>query len=111
MQTSVSVNGQYGLRGRPPSVEPVEVFEVLANKGCREILRTIGEDTLTAGEIGERIEAPMSSIYRHLEALTETRLLEESVRINPHGRNQNQYSIRVSDVSISIADDFDVSLL
>ena len=111
MQSSMSVNGQYGLRGRPPAVEPDAVFDVLANRGCREIIQTVGDETLTAAEIGERIDAPMSSIYRHLEALTETRILEESVRINPHGRNQNQYSRRVSDVSISIGDDFDVSLL
>ncbi|MEF8776937.1 MAG: helix-turn-helix domain-containing protein [Haloarculaceae archaeon] len=106
----MSVNGQHGLQGRRQAVESDAVFDVLANPGCREIVRTIGDATLTAAEVGDRIDAPMSSIYRHLEALTETRILEESVRINPHGRNQNQYSRRVSDVSVSIAEDFDITL-
>lgn len=110
MQSSISVNGQNGLQGRPPAVEPDAVFDVLANPGCREIIRTIDDGTLTAAEIGDRIDAPMSSIYRHLEALTETHVLEESVRINPHGRNQNQYSRRVTDVSVSFEEDFDVTL-
>lgn len=110
MQTSISVNGQQGLRGRPQPVESAAVFDVLANPGCRNIVRTIGDETLTAAEIGDRVDAPMSSIYRHLEALTETRILEESVRINPHGRNQNQYSLRVSDLSVSLEEDFDVTL-
>lgn len=108
MQSATAVGQGRGRFGREPTVDPIAVFEVLANSGCREVLSAVGEDTLTAAELSERVDAPMSSIYRHLDALTETGFLEESVRINPHGRNQNQYARNVADISVSFADDFAV---
>jgi DNA-binding transcriptional ArsR family regulator len=108
MQSAVTLGAERGVGRSRGSVDPVAVFDVLANDGCRAVITAIGHETLTAAEIRDRVDAPMSSIYRHLDALTETRLLEESVRINTHGRNQNQYARIVPGISISLADDFAV---
>lgn len=111
MQSATSVRQGRGRFGGERTIDPVAVFEVLANTGCRAVLTAIGDDTLTAAEISERVDAPMSSIYRHLDALSDNGFVEESVRINPHGRNQNQYARSVADISISLTDDFAVTFL
>jgi predicted ArsR family transcriptional regulator len=108
MQSAVTLGAERGVGHARESVDPLAIFDVLASDGCRAVLTAIGDDTLTAREIGDRVDAPMSSIYRHLDALTETWLLEESVRINTHGRNQNQYERTVPGISVSLADDFAV---
>ena len=111
MQSAMSVEGAVARQPRAVAVDPPAVFAALANEGCRAILRALGEETLTAQEIGERVDVPLSTVYRHLDLLTETGLLEESVRINPHGRNQNQYRRAFGDLSVSLGGDFAVSVV
>ncbi len=112
MQSAATIprnHARFDQDGVENAADSAAVFEVLANAGCRAILRAIGEDTLSASEIGERVDAPMSSIYRQLDALTGSGFLLESVRINTRGRNENEYTRCVADLSISIAEDFDVA--
>lgn len=107
MQSAVRIDP--AAVGTRPELEPAAVFEVLANRGCRAVLGAVGTEPLTAGEIASRVDAPMSSIYRHLDALTGIGFLEESVRINPHGRNQNQYTRTLSEFCVSLGEDFAIS--
>lgn len=107
MQSAVSAGRERGAVAGVQAADTDTVFEVLANSGCRAVLEAIGEKTLTATEVSEHVDAPMSSIYRHLDALTETGFLSESVRINTHGRNQNQYSRTIPGISVSL-DDFSI---
>ena len=86
------------------------MFDALSIPGCRDLLRAIGDETLTAAEIGDRLDQPMSSIYRHLDTLTAADLLAESIRVDPHGRNQRQYHRPVSEITVSLGDDFRVWL-
>lgn len=109
MVSTVSPSGQRRRSG-PRSIDSEEVFEVLARDGCRAVLQAVGEETLTAAEIGDRVDAPMSSIYRHLDSLTSVGLLSESIRVDPHGRNQRQYSLAVSELAVSLSEDFTVRL-
>lgn len=109
MVSTVSRTGSRQRSG-PQSVDSEEVFEALASDGCRDVLLAIGDETLTAAEIGDRVDAPMSSIYRHLDSLTSVDLLSESIRVDPHGRNQRQYSLAVSELAVSLSGDFTVKL-
>lgn len=109
MQSAMSIEGGVRRQPRLLAVDPPAVFAALANEGCRAILRALGEETLTARELGERVDVPLSTVYRHLDLLTDTGLLEESVRINPHGRNENQYSRAFGDLTVALGGDFAVS--
>ncbi|MEF8775236.1 MAG: helix-turn-helix domain-containing protein [Haloarculaceae archaeon] len=109
MVSTVSPSGQRQRSG-PRSVDSEEVFEALARDGCRAVMRAVGDETLTAAEIGDRVDAPMSSIYRHLDSLASIGLLTESIRVDPHGRNQRQYSLAVSELAVSLGGDFTVQL-
>ena len=111
MQSALTVEGPVGRQPRAMAVDPPAVFAALANEGCRAILRAMGDDPLTAQEIGERVDVPLSTVYRHLELLTDTGFLEESVRINPHGRNENQYSRAFGDLTVSLGGDFGISVV
>jgi DNA-binding transcriptional ArsR family regulator len=111
MQSAVSPDEAYAPTGTSLSVEPAAVFAALNNDGCRALLAAIGDDALTAQELGEQVDIPLSTIYRHLDLLTETGFLEETVRINPHGRNENQYSRAFADLTVSLGNDFSVSVV
>jgi len=90
--------------------DPDQVFEALAREGCRDVLRAIGDETLTAAEIGERVDAPMSSIYRHLDTMRGAGLLAEAIRVDPHSRNQHEYTRDVSEVLVDLREDGQVRL-
>ena len=90
--------------------ESASVLGVLANEGCQEVLHAIGEETRSATEVSARVDQPMSSIYRHLDALEQAGLLESAVRINTQGRNQQEYSRAVDTVDVAIGEDVSVLL-
>jgi DNA-binding transcriptional ArsR family regulator len=81
------------------------LFEVLNNRSCRSILRTIGDRTLTASEIEANCDVPLSTIYRHLDRLEEANLLGRSLRLESHGQFPSQYARRFDVIEVSLADD------
>lgn len=76
-------------------------YDVLNDAGCRSILAATSEDTLSAREISETCELPLSTTYRKLEILTDIGLLEESIRIRPSGKHPKEYTCPVGNVRIS----------
>jgi len=109
MQSAVSPGLRPGAGG-PDPVDPTVVFEVLGNERSRAILGAVGREALTASEIAETVTIPISTVYRHLETLTEAGLLEESIRIDPRGRNRKEYARDVNSLSVRLGGDFAITL-
>lgn len=78
---------------------------LLEDPYCRMILEATSTETLTAREIAERGEFPLSTTYRKLDALTDAELLEEGVRLRDVGRNPSEYVRVVEEVVLSLEDD------
>lgn len=86
------------------------VLEALDDADCRRILEATSEGARTASELSETCDLPLSTTYRKIDRLTDTRLLRESIRIHRSGKHVNEYARNVEDVVISVADDGSLDL-
>ncbi|WP_226005490.1 winged helix-turn-helix domain-containing protein [Natrinema salinisoli] len=84
--------------------DPQAVLTALDDDACRAILEATTEESLTATEVSEQCDIPMSTAYRKVELLTEADLVEEQVRINTSGKHATEYRKCFDDVLVSIDD-------
>ncbi|WP_049926470.1 winged helix-turn-helix domain-containing protein [Halopiger goleimassiliensis] len=103
----MSATNPNSLRGWSTDEEPADPQAVLAaleDDACRAILEATSEESLTATELSERCDIPMSTAYRKVEKLTEADLVDEKVRINTSGKHATEYRKGFDDVVVSVAD-------
>lgn len=74
----------------------------LDDAGCRAILAATGDAALSASELSEACDLPLSTAYRKLELLTEVGLVEERTRIRRSGKHASEYRRVVTDVVVSL---------
>lgn len=79
-----------------------DLLTALDDPGCRAILGATGEEALSARELSERCDLPLSTTYRKLDRLTDLGLLSERTRVRPSGRHANEYARRVASVQVSL---------
>jgi DNA-binding transcriptional ArsR family regulator len=82
----------------------------LEDEDCRAILEATDEDSLTANELSEACDLPLSTAYRKLDKLTETGLLDEQLRLSSNGKHTSEYVRSVDDVHVSIESDIELSI-
>lgn len=80
-----------------------ELLDVLDDADCRAILDVTSDDALSANEVSEACELPLSTTYRKLDLLTSVGLLEERTRIRRSGKHASEYLRSVTDVVVSIS--------
>lgn len=78
------------------------LLDVLDDADCRAILDATSDDALSANEVSETCDLPLSTTYRKLDLLTDAGLLEERTRIRRSGKHASEYSRSVTEVLISI---------
>jgi DNA-binding transcriptional ArsR family regulator len=79
------------------------VLDALNDDDCREIVRALSEP-MTAEEISEATDVPLSTTYRKLDHLTEAGLLEEGVDIRSDGQHVSRYILVFDEVIISLSE-------
>ena len=80
-----------------------DVLDALDDPECRSIVSVLDEP-MTASEISEASDVPLSTTYRKLELLTEASLLSEGVDIRPDGQHASTYEIDFEEVVISLTE-------
>ena len=80
------------------------VLDALNDPDCRAIVQVLDEP-LTADEISERSDVPLSTTYRKLDLLTEASLLEEGTEIRPDGQHASRYMVAFEEVIIGLAEE------
>lgn len=80
------------------------LLDAFDDAGCRAILDATSGDALSANEVSETCDLPLSTTYRKLDQLTEAGLLEERTRIRRSGKHASEYVRLVEDVVISLDD-------
>lgn len=87
------------------------VLDALDDPECRSIV-SILDEPMTASQISEESDVPLSTTYRKLELLTEASLLDEGVDIRPDGQHASTYQIDFEEVVIALAEgrEFDVAI-
>jgi DNA-binding IclR family transcriptional regulator len=99
----------------PAGVEDTTDLQVLLNAlddpDCRAIVTQIDEP-MTASEISDATDIPLSTVYRKLDALTEASLLSELTEVRSDGHHTTRYDLDFEEVSVSLTEDneFEVSV-
>ncbi|WP_435096578.1 helix-turn-helix domain-containing protein [Halarchaeum sp. P4] len=83
------------------------VLDALDDADCRAFLRALDEP-MTANELSETCDVPLSTTYRKLEQLTEATLVAEETEIRPDGRHRSRYRAAFDAIELSFDDDRDL---
>lgn len=86
-----------------------EICAALDDPDCREIIRNLDEP-MTASELTSQCDIPQSTLYRKLELLTESTLLEESTEIRRDGHHASKYVVAFDEITLSLEDDRTLSV-
>lgn len=60
---------------------------------------------MTAAELTSDCDIPQSTLYRKLELLTESTILEESTEIRRDGHHASKYEVAFEEITLALADD------
>lgn len=80
------------------------VLTALDDADCRHIVEELN-DPMTASEVAETCEIPMSTTYRKLELLSEAELLAEGTEIRPDGHHATLYERDFEEICVGLDDD------
>lgn len=94
---------------RDPFAEEAEpdlqaVLDALDDESCRSIIQEV-QGAMTANEVSEATEIPLSTTYRKLELLTEASILEERTEIRSDGHHTTKYVLVFDAVEIRLRED------
>lgn len=87
-----------------------ELLVALHDDDCQAILDATSTEALSANELSEACDLPLSTTYRKLETMTEVGFLEERTRIGRAGKHASEYVRIVEDVTVSITEDGSMEL-
>ncbi|MFB6179804.1 MAG: helix-turn-helix domain-containing protein [Halorientalis sp.] len=87
-----------------------DILDALNDDACRGILDATDEEALSANELSEACDLPLSTTYRKLDLLTSVGLLEEDLRVRASGTHAKEYSRLVEDVVVSVTPSGDLTL-
>lgn len=77
----------------------------LEDADCRAIIEATSAKALTASELSEQCELPLSTTYRKLDELTDVDVLDEQIRLSKSGQHKSEYSLQVEQISFVVDDD------
>jgi len=80
------------------------VLDALDDPDCRTIVSVL-EKPMTASEIAEESDIPLSTTYRKIERLTDAALLVEGTEIRPDGQHASTYAVNFEEVVIALTED------
>jgi DNA-binding transcriptional ArsR family regulator len=77
------------------------VLDALEDPDCRLIVETLAEP-LTASEVSEATEIPLSTTYRKLDRLGEAGMVEERTEIRADGHHTSRYRVDFEAVVLAL---------
>jgi DNA-binding IclR family transcriptional regulator len=87
------------------------ILDALDDPNCRTIVQQI-DGAMTANELADATDIPLSTTYRKLDLLTEASILDERTEIRPDGHHTTKYVLAFESVEIGLTDDrqFEVTM-
>jgi predicted transcriptional regulator len=87
------------------------VLDALDDADARTIIRGL-EEPMTASDISEKCDIPLSTTYRKLDLLTEASLLAEGTAIRSDGHHATTYEVAFDAVRVFLTEgrDFEVEI-
>jgi DNA-binding transcriptional ArsR family regulator len=82
-----------------PELDPV--LSALDDSDCREIISELDEP-MTASQVADECDLPMSTTYRKLDMLTKASLLAEGTEIRADGHHATRYEVDFDTVELEL---------
>ena len=76
------------------------ILQVIADKYCKNILRSTLNNPKSANQISSDEKIPISTVYRRIQTLFDSKLLIISGSINEDGKKRFLYKSRVKSISV-----------
>ncbi|AXG07193.1 ArsR family transcriptional regulator [Haloplanus rubicundus] len=86
------------------------ILYALQDDGCRAVLDATGEASMSANELADACDLPLSTTYRKLDTLTETGLLAERTRLCPDGKHTSEYVRAVDEILVDADAGFELTV-
>jgi DNA-binding transcriptional ArsR family regulator len=80
------------------------VLDALDDPDCRAIVKRLDEP-MTASELSDATDVPLSTVYRKLDLLSEASLVRELTEVRSDGHHTTRYDLDFDEVSVSVTDD------
>jgi len=82
-----------------------DLLAALEDEDCRALLQAADGDAMSASELSDACDLPLSTTYRKVDTLAEVGLLEEQIRLCSSGKHTSEYVLRIESVRLSLAGD------
>lgn len=86
-----------------------DVLDALDDSDCRTIVTHL-DGAMTANELSEACDIPLSTMYRKLDLLSDASLVDEQIEIRTDGRHTTRYVLAFDEVRIALDDDRSVDV-
>lgn len=81
------------------------LLRTLADRDCQHILQYLRRAPMSAPELVERCDIARSTVYRKLDQLEETRLVDTRIRLSKAGTHATEYHITVQELCVECGAD------
>lgn len=78
------------------------LLDVLEDEDCRAILAATTDDALSATELSDAVQLPLSTTYRKIELLDDVGALAERTRFRRSGKHTSEYRRVLDSVVVSL---------
>jgi DNA-binding IclR family transcriptional regulator len=85
------------------------VLDALDDADARTIIRRLDEP-MTASELSDACDIPLSTTYRKLDLLTEASLLSEATEVRSDGHHTTRYDVAFEEVRIALDEHHDLEI-
>lgn len=90
------------------SIDTDELLTLLGDDYTRDILATLGDESLPAREISDRADVSRPTVYRRLNRLEDAGVVETTMEIHLDGKHRKQFQIVLDEVAVSLVGDLAV---
>ena len=90
---------------RASPAEAARLFDALDSEACRTVVRALADGPMTAKELQAEGDIPLSTVYRCVNELVNTPLVEETTRVSEGGHHASEYSRPVETLVVSLDED------
>jgi len=81
-----------------------DVLSTLGDEPTRAIIETLSEP-MTANELSEACDIPLSTMYRKLDNLTDASLVTETTQIRQGGQHTTRYELDFTEIAILLSEE------
>lgn len=102
MSTQTSAADRRAVEDQSPAVDQDALLTALQDDACCAIVQAVEDAPLSASEIAEVCDLPLSTTYRKVDTLTDAALLDERLRVSSNGCHEREYVAGHVDLTISV---------